>query len=85
MAEKTLIQLGKKVPNFTLKDQNGADFTLSGCVGKKVLLSFHPLAWTGICADQMKSLEKNRKKIEAAGAVAVGISVDSVPCKTAGC
>ena len=44
MAEKTLIQLGKKVPNFTLKDQNGADFTLSGCVGKKVLLSFHPLA-----------------------------------------
>lgn len=83
MAEQTLLQVGKKVRDFSLKDQDGADFTLSGCLGKKVLLSFHPLAWTGICADQMKSLEKSRKRIEAAGAIAVGLSVDSVPCKAA--
>lgn len=83
MAEKTMIELGKKVRDFTLKDQSGADVALSDYRGKKVLLSFHPLAWTSICADQMKSLEKNRKKFEAAGAVALGLSVDSVPCKTA--
>ena len=70
---------GKRVKDFTLKDQNGQDFTLSAFKGKKVLLSFHPLAWTSICAKQMQALEKNVKVFEKAGAVAVGLSVDSVP------
>ena len=74
---------GKRVKDFTLKDQNGQDFTLSAFKGKKVLLSFYPLAWTSICAKQMQALEKNVKVFEKAGAVAVGLSVDSVPCKTA--
>lgn len=82
MAAKSLT-VGKSVKDFTLKDQNGQDFTLSEFKGKKVLLSFHPLAWTGICAKQMQALEKNVKAFEKAGAVAVGLSVDSVPSKTA--
>jgi peroxiredoxin len=82
MAGKSL-SIGAKVRDFTLKDQNGQDFTLSAFKGKKVLLSFHPLAWTSICAKQMQALEKNLKVFEKAGAVAVGLSVDSVPCKTA--
>jgi peroxiredoxin len=82
MAGKSL-SVGAKVKDFTLKDQTGQDFTLSAFKGKKVLLSFHPLAWTSICAKQMQALEKNLKVFEKAGAVAVGLSVDSVPCKTA--
>jgi peroxiredoxin len=82
MAGKSL-SIGAKVKDFTLKDQNGQDFTLSAFKGKKVLLSFHPLAWTSVCAKQMQALEKNLKVFEKAGAVAVGLSVDSVPCKTA--
>jgi len=73
----------KKVKDFVLKDQNGQTFKLSDLVGKKVLLSFHPLAWTPICAAQMKDLEKNWKSFEKFNTVAVGISVDSVPCKAA--
>ena len=82
MAGKSLA-VGSKVKDFTLKDQNGQDFKLSAFRGKKVLLSFHPLAWTSICACQMQALEKNRKAFEKAGAVAVGLSVDSVPSKAA--
>lgn len=82
MAEKTL-SVGTNVKDFTLKDQNGQDFKLSACKGKKVLLSFHPLAWTSICAEQMQDLEKNLQVFEKAGTVAVGLSVDSVPCKAA--
>jgi peroxiredoxin len=82
MAGKSL-SVGAKIKDFTLKDQNGQDFTLSAFKGKKVLLSFHPLAWTSVCAKQMQALEKNVKVFEKMGAVAVGISVDSVPCKTA--
>ena len=82
MAGKSLF-VGAKVKDFTLKDQNGQDFKLSSFKGKKVLLSFHPLAWTSICAKQMQALEKNLKVFDQAGAIAVGLSVDSVPCKAA--
>jgi peroxiredoxin len=69
--------------DFTLKDQNGLDFRLSFFSGKKVILSFHPLAWTGVCAGQMKSLEEHVDHFSALNTIAVGISVDSVPCKKA--
>ena len=82
MAEKSL-SVGTKVKDFTIKNQNGQEFKLSAFKGKKVLLSFHPLAWTSICAKQMQALEKNLKVFEKAGTVAVGLSVDSVPSKTA--
>jgi peroxiredoxin len=83
MAEMKVVQTGKKVKAFTLKDHNGQDFRLSDCVGKKVLLSFHPLAWTAVCAQQMQSLEKHKKDFDKLNTIAVGLSVDSVPCKTA--
>ncbi|MCW3491635.1 redoxin domain-containing protein [Dethiobacter alkaliphilus] len=69
--------------DFLLKDQNGTDIRLSDYKGKKVLLSFHPLAWTSVCSDQMSSLEENREKFAALNTVALGLSVDSLPCKKA--
>ena len=83
MAAKIVIREGKKVRDFSLKDQNGRIFHLADLKGKKVLLSFHPLAWTPLCSRQMKSLEKNKKTFDKLNTVAVGISVDSVPCKSA--
>jgi peroxiredoxin len=83
MADKNVVQKGKKIKNFVLKDQNGQGFNLSDCKGKKVLLSFHPLAWTPVCAQQMHALEKNRKAFDKLNTVAVGLSIDSVPCKAA--
>lgn len=77
------VSVGEMFRDFSLKDQNGKDFRLQEQAGKRVLLSFHPLAWTSVCAEQMKSLEANRKTFESLNTVAVGISVDSVPCKKA--
>ncbi|MDI6741078.1 MAG: redoxin domain-containing protein [Candidatus Edwardsbacteria bacterium] len=78
-----IVEVGRKVRAFTLKDQHGQDFRLSACQGSLVLLSFHPLAWTSICATQMKNLEKAHKTLEKLQTIPVGISVDSVPCKEA--
>ncbi len=78
-----MVKVGDTAPDFSLKDQNGEEFKLSDYRGKKVLLSFHPLAWTSICAQQMKDLERNYKRFEELNVVPVGISVDSVPCKKA--
>ena len=83
MAEKTIIILGKSVKNFTLADQFGQDFMLSRMTGRRVLLSFHPLAWTPVCTRQMQSLEKNKKVFDKLNTIAVGLSVDSVPSKAA--
>lgn len=83
MAEAKIVKKGKKLKDFILKDQNGQDFRLSACKGKKVLLSFHPLAWTSICALQMQNLEKSRKAFDKLNTLAVGLSIDSVPCKAA--
>ena len=83
MAEKTIIKLGKTVKNFTLPDQLGQNFILSKMKGRRVLLSFHPLAWTPVCTRQMQSLEKNKKAFDKFNTIAVGLSVDSVPSKAA--
>lgn len=56
---------------------------LSEVDGNYILLSFHPLAWTGTCASQMKSLERNYKAFRELDTVTFGISVDPVPTKKA--
>jgi peroxiredoxin len=78
------VKTGDRAKEFTLSDQNGKKIQLSKLRGKKrVLLSFHPLAWTGLCAKQMKSLERYKERFDSLKTVAVGLSVDSVPCKSA--
>ncbi len=77
------VKVGDRIRDFSLKDQNGNDFRPMEQSGKRVLLSFHPLAWTSVCAEQMKSLEANKKNLDALNTIAVGLSVDSVPTKKA--
>jgi peroxiredoxin len=74
---------GEMAPDFSLKGQDGQDFRLSVLRGRRVLLSFHPLAWTKVCAQQMQSLEANREAFGSMNTVSVGISVDAVPTKNA--
>ncbi|ACZ18852.1 alkyl hydroperoxide reductase/ Thiol specific antioxidant/ Mal allergen [Thermanaerovibrio acidaminovorans DSM 6589] len=77
------IKVGDQVRDFTLKDQDGNDVTLSSLRGKKVLLSFHPLAWTPICRDQMKALDDLYDRFVAKGVEPLGLSVDPIPSKKA--
>jgi len=84
MAERSKpIVKGEMAPDFSLKGQDGQDFRLSVLRGRRVLLSFHPLAWTKVCAQQMQSLEANREAFGSMNTVSVGISVDAVPTKNA--
>jgi len=79
----SIIQAGAKAPEFSLKDQHGKVMELQETRGTKVILSFHPLAFTRVCTKQMQQLEKNRETFDKHNTLAVGISVDSVPCKHA--
>jgi peroxiredoxin len=77
------VKVGDMAKDFVLKDQNDKEFKLSEHRGKRVLLSFHPMAWTGVCAQQMQSLEANKETFDSLNTLAVGLSVDSAPSKKA--
>jgi len=78
-----MMKVGDMAPDFSLKDNRGNEVRLADYKGKRVLLSWHPLAWTGVCAAQMKSLEENKAAFAELNTVALGLSVDSVPSKNA--
>ncbi|HTY07949.1 MAG TPA: redoxin domain-containing protein [Candidatus Edwardsbacteria bacterium] len=78
-----VIAVGAPAPDFTLKDQHNKEFKLSDFRGKRVLLSWHPLAFTKVCTKQMQSLEKNVKAFAKLNTIPVGMSVDTVPSKHA--
>lgn len=79
--EERLIKIGDTAPDFTLQNQHKVDVNLNALRGSRVLLSFHPLAWTRICDIQMRTLETKNEELKRLNIIALGISVDSQPCK----
>lgn len=76
-------EVGSPAVDFTLKDQHGKEQKLSNFRGKKVVLSFHPLAFTRVCTYQMQDLEAKKAEFDNLNAIALGLSVDPVPAKHA--
>ena len=84
MSEKIELKVGDTAPDFTLDSNLDKKITLSDYRGRKnVVLAFHPLAWTSVCANEMKAFEAEIAKFAKADAQVLGISVDSAPCKKA--
>lgn len=69
---------GQPAPDFTLRDQNRADWTLSNALNKgDVVLAFFPFAFTGVCGTEMDCITREMARWTAAGAQLVGVSCDS--------
>jgi peroxiredoxin len=83
MGNTRTVREGDIAPDFTLRDHHNREFKLSDFSGRRILLSFHPLAWTAVCAEQMKALEDHKSVFDELRTVAVGVSVDSFPSKHA--
>jgi peroxiredoxin len=77
------IEAGNQFEDFTLKNHKEVAVNTADLQKNKLLLSFHPLAWTPVCTKQMQSLESNYDLFQKLNTVPLGISVDSVPCKKA--
>ena len=78
MSRKDDPQVGAAAPDFTLKDGNGDDWSLSANRGKVVVLLFYPGDETPICTRQMCSVRDRWEDYSTTGAEVVGISTDSV-------
>jgi peroxiredoxin (alkyl hydroperoxide reductase subunit C) len=74
-----VIKVGDLAPDFTLKDQNNEEFTLSAHRGEQaVLIVFYPLAFTGICTGELCAVRDDMSAFENDDVLTVSISVDSV-------
>ncbi|MBS0662709.1 MAG: redoxin domain-containing protein [Verrucomicrobia bacterium] len=72
---------GSKAPDFTLKTKTAdglKDIKLSDNFGKKqTVLLFFPLAFTGVCTQEMCDMSAGLGQYASLGAEVYGISVDS--------
>ena len=75
------IAVGSKAPDFTLKTKTAdglKDVKLSDNFGKKqTVLLFYPLAFTGVCTQEMCDMSAGLDQYAGLGAEVYGISVDS--------
>jgi len=75
------IAVGSKAPDFTLKSKAAdglKDIKLSDNFGKKqTVLLFFPLAYTGVCTQEMCDQTSGLAEYEALGANVIAVSVDS--------
>lgn len=74
----TPLPVGSPAPDFTLTDQNRAEWKLSDAVKKSdVVLCFYPLDFSPVCSTEMKCVTDEMDRYAAKGAQVVGISCDS--------
>jgi peroxiredoxin len=71
------ITTGQLAPQFTLIADNRDPVSLSDFKGKKVVIHFFPLAFTGVCTTQLCTMRDNFGYYEGMNAQILGISVDS--------
>lgn len=71
------LAVGDTAPDFTAKDQNGNDITLSAQRGGKVILYFYPKDNTAGCTAEACSLRDGKKELEQMGFTIIGVSPDS--------
>lgn len=75
------LSVGSKAPDFSLKSKKSdglVDVKLSSNFGSKnTVVLFFPLAFTGVCTDEMCSVSQGLDQYASLGADVIGVSVDS--------
>jgi len=69
--------VGDSAPGFSLKNTDLQDVSLADYAGKSVVLLFVPLAFTGVCTQELCDISAGINAYDDLGAQVLGISVDS--------
>lgn len=68
---------GTPAPDFSLTTSDGSQINLKDYRGKWVVLYFYPKDFTSGCTIEARNFQRDLAKYEEAGAVVLGVSVDT--------
>ena len=77
-ADQPMPSVGQAAPTFTLPSQDGSPVSLDSFHGKWVVLYFYPKDMTQGCTIEAHNFQRDQAKYDAANAVVLGVSVDTV-------
>ncbi len=77
------LEVGKKVPDFSLVADNGKPFKLSSKIKNKVLLVFYPGDGTPVCTNQFTEYSKNSKDFDELDVEVIGICTNDLKSQKA--
>jgi peroxiredoxin (alkyl hydroperoxide reductase subunit C) len=73
----TPLPAGAQVPEFTLRRENGKEFTRADLEGHTSVLVFYPFAFSPVCTDQLSLYHEVLDEFAGHGATLYGVSCDS--------
>lgn len=71
------LKTGDKAPLFTLRASDTSEVSLSDYAGRNVIVLFFPLAFTGVCTEEMCTMRDSLADFNGMNTDVVAISVDS--------
>ncbi|EWM12823.1 MULTISPECIES: peroxiredoxin [unclassified Kutzneria] len=72
------LEVGTQAPDFTLRDANREEVTLSSFRGaKNVLLVFYPFAFSGVCTGELCQVRDDLAEYQNDQVQVIGVSVDT--------
>lgn len=71
------LQIGNQAPDFKLFSSELKEVSLSDYKGRKLVVHFFPMAFTGVCTAQLCTMRDTFGYYEGMNADVIGISVDS--------
>ena len=79
----SILAPGTPSPEFTLKTEDGEDFTQDDLRGATTVLVFYPFAFSGVCSDQMQVYEEILPELAERGVRMFAVSTDARPAQKA--
>ena len=71
------LTIGQQAPDFKLYSSELKEISLKDYVGKKLVIHFFPMAFTGVCTTQLCNMRDSFEYYNDMGAEVIAISVDS--------
>ena len=72
-----VIEPGAPAPEFSLRREDGTEFTRADLQGRTTVLVFYPFAFSPVCTDQLNLYDEVLDQFAASGATLYGVSCDS--------
>jgi peroxiredoxin len=78
-----VIAPGTHAPDFTLRREDGSEFTRADLEGRRTVLVFYPFAFSPVCTDQLNLYQEVLPEFSDQGATLYGVSCDAGYSQTA--